>query len=176
MNAVDGRRFDHLARLLVTSAPRRSALAAMLASAIPAAVGPADDAFGARCLRNGQRCGRRSRTKGTSGVPCRSCCTGYAKRKRCACRGDGIGCNRPGQCCSGECVQGQCSGTCIALTDPCEPEADICCRSGAVCEESPNARRPVCCFPGGFPCDRPSDCCNGVCDHQTRRCLVPDPD
>ena len=173
---MDGTRFDRLARMMASPAPRRTAAAALFASVIPAALGPADDAMAARCLRNGQRCGRRSRTKDERGIPCRLCCTGYAKRKRCACRGDGIACNRPGQCCSGECVQNRCSGTCIALREPCEPETDLCCRAGAICEDTPRARRPVCCFPGGFPCDRLSDCCSGVCDHQTRRCLVADLD
>ena len=168
---VDGLRFDLLAQLLIRPASRRASLAAILSCIVPAVVGPAGRVIGARCLRNGQRCGRRSRTRNRSGISCRFCCTGHDKRKRCACRGAGNGCNRPGQCCSGECVQGSCSGTCIGLTDSCEPETDVCCRSGAVCQDAPRSNGPVCCLPGGFPCDRPSECCIGICDHETRRCF-----
>ncbi len=176
MTSVEGIRFDLLTRFLACSASRRHGLAALVALTVPATNRVAAGVSIEGCLRNGRRCGRRSRTRNRGGIPCRFCCTGYARRKRCACRGEGVACNRPGHCCSGECVQGSCSSTCIGLTESCEPETDLCCRSGAVCEDADRVSGPVCCLPGGFPCDRPSDCCNGICDHETRRCFVPDSD
>jgi hypothetical protein len=169
---VDDIRFDRLARVLARSATSRRGVAARVALTVAAFAGMSADEVAAKCLPNGERCGRRSRTKTHSGIPCRFCCTGCAKRKRCACRGDGIGCNRPGQCCSGECVQGSCSSTCIGLTDSCDPESDLCCRSGAVCNDTPRSRGPVCCLPSGFPCDHSSACCSGMCDQGTRRCAA----
>jgi hypothetical protein len=172
--SVEGIRFDHLTRFLAHSASRRHGLAALVTLFVPATSGFATGVAAERCLRNGRRCGRRSRTRNRGGIPCRFCCTGYARRKRCACRGEGVACNRPGHCCSGECVQGSCSSTCIGLTESCEPETDLCCRSGAVCDDAVHTSGPVCCLPGGFPCDRPSECCSSICDHDTRRCFFPE--
>ena len=174
---VDDVRIDRLARLLGARAPRRVGPAALLAAlSATASGGSTAGVRGKPCLRNGRRCGRRGRTPGKGGTPCRYCCSGYARRKRCACRGSGVSCNRLGQCCSGECVQGTCSNTCIALNGACDPKADLCCRSGAVCEDAAGADGPHCCLPAGFPCDRPAECCNGICDHDSRRCLVFDPE
>ena len=57
----------------------------------------------AACTRNGKTCGR-----GRKLTPCAKCCSGFnvttrSKKKKCACRPDGMDCNTPAQCCAGIC-------------------------------------------------------------------------
>jgi hypothetical protein len=59
------------------------------------------------CLRNGKRCG------GKKFRPCKKCCSGHArvsrrKKRTCACRPDGMTCEKPSQCCARICEQRVC--------------------------------------------------------------------
>ncbi|MCD6030171.1 MAG: hypothetical protein K0S78_2345 [Thermomicrobiales bacterium] len=60
------------------------------------------------CTRSGKKCGKGKKLK-----PCSKCCTGYnittrSKKKKCACRPDGMTCTTPSQCCAGICFDRLC--------------------------------------------------------------------
>jgi hypothetical protein len=60
------------------------------------------------CTRSGKKCGEGKKLK-----PCSKCCTGYnittrSKKKKCACRPDGIRCTQDAQCCAGVCFDRLC--------------------------------------------------------------------
>ncbi len=60
------------------------------------------------CTRSGKKCGKGKKLK-----PCSNCCTGYnittrSKKKKCACRPDGIRCTQDAQCCAGVCFDRLC--------------------------------------------------------------------
>lgn len=136
---MDDSRFDSLARALGRSVDRRAglrgavvALAGGVGLAEVAAAGPADE----QCLRNGQRCGKKS---GNNGRQCKDCCSRYwtngKKRKRCTCKPDGMACNNSSQCCAGICdpATGTCGQTCVEAGGSCT-SSDQCCDEFAVCE------------------------------------------
>lgn len=169
---MDDSRFDSLARALGRSVDRRAglrgavvALAGGVGLAAVAAAGPADE----QCLRNGQRCGKKS---GNNGRQCKDCCSRYwtngKKRKRCTCKPDGMHCNNSSQCCNGTCdpATSICGGSCLADFEPCETD-DQCC--GDRCFVGKGSFCITCVALGGACegdeqcCDQSSVCSQGIC-------------
>ena len=118
--AMDGTRFDGLARRLGSERSRRAALriagAGLIAGLAPALARPTDadsaPVEAQACLPLGTRCGGRLRT-GERQPACNKCCTSYTisqrnGQRRCSCRPDFRDCQRPDQCCSGICAPFDC--------------------------------------------------------------------
>lgn len=141
---MEDARFDRIARLLGRGVDRRAGfgaalagLAAALGRGTGAAAGPAEE----QCLRNGQRCGKKS---GNNGGPCKNCCSRYwttgTKRSRCTCKPDGMTCNNSSQCCNGTCTAGLCAPAC-ATGGSCTTDADCCpdesCAEGTCVADTP---------------------------------------
>jgi hypothetical protein len=119
---LDGKRFDHVVRILGTGAGRRTTLkllgAALLGSGLARGVAgaPGDDVTVERCRADGKRCNPNGRGRRA----CERCCAnigadneyvveGRNGGSRCACRPDGnTGCANSSQCCSGQCTEGVC--------------------------------------------------------------------
>jgi hypothetical protein len=112
-DAMDDSRLDHVARLLGRAADRRSlagaAAALVFAGALPAAARSGRTG----CIRDGERCGKHA-------GDCSRCCSKFSLydsndliptgRRHCACRPEGMPCQRNAQCCQGVCNPD--SGTC----------------------------------------------------------------
>ena len=91
---------------------------------------------------------------------------------------DGTDCGTNGQCQNGRCVE-----PCLAVNAVCDPNNDTCCSGeggtcgeNAACSEAGEGR---CCRPEGAFCERPCDCCEGVCAggvccQPFRQCNAPD--
>ena len=123
---MDDKRFDALAKTLVSGASRRGiakgavggALAGVLAR-LAAGAGTAQErgAGAEHCAANGQKCDP-ARRLGTGHLhPCDRCCSDYSVRvrdgkRRCACKPAGEACRggKAFQCCSGVCNGGFCTG------------------------------------------------------------------
>ncbi|MCA9599700.1 MAG: hypothetical protein KC776_40605, partial [Myxococcales bacterium] len=76
------------------------------------------------------------------------------------CKSVGEGCAEFGECCSGKCAQGVCTG-CSAAGDPCVGPADCC--VDLVC----NAGTCAACSLDGAGCTLATDCCSGICKQGT---------
>jgi hypothetical protein len=118
---VDSRRFDEMARWLARTLPRRTVVEGSTAAGVLSWLGFDESIRGERkrqrkpkakaCLPNGKPCGKGK--KGKKLTPCSKCCSGNnittrSKKKKCACRPDGMTCTTPSQCCAGICFDGLC--------------------------------------------------------------------
>jgi hypothetical protein len=183
---MDASRFDALVRACSSSGSRRRALGVIVAGAL-APLGAAAKPEPAKCLAVGKRCsepaaeeaahGRhKGEHKGKGKVKhhppsCEKCCSRFGAagadgKARCACKGEGVACANPSQCCSGDCRDGNCTA--------CPPNT-VFCPDGCAnlqtdknhcggCDHACDVGQP--CQDGQCVCDDQS-CPDGCCDGAT---------
>src|SRR5688500_17894265 len=110
-----------MARWLARTLPRRTVVEGSTAAGVLSWLGFDESIRGERkrqrkpkakaCLPNGKPCGKGK--KGEKLTPCSKCCSGNnittrSKKKKCACRPDGMTCTTPSQCCAGICFDRLC--------------------------------------------------------------------
>lgn len=123
---MESNRFDAIVRTLARPASRRRTLAGVIATALAPLAEAAAEPQPAKCLPNGKRCrqpasdaadhGKAKRGgKGNHHPPsCTKCCSRLGTpdangKARCTCKSEGIACDAPSQCCSGDCRNGNCT-------------------------------------------------------------------
>lgn len=135
MKAMDGRRFDEIAKSLARVKSRRRVVGAAVgvaAGALAGRFGVGEAATRSRCV--GERCRRHAQ-----------CASGYCYRGRCTCLPNELKCG---------------CGCCPFGEECCNPSCGICVRPGGACPEifcEPPNCRGVTCPPGKFP-DRNRHC------------------
>lgn len=127
--------------------------------------GPAGASEAARCLGDGQRCGKGSGKRGKKDTPCTGCCSKHASPRsqgpqRCACKPDKMACANNAQCCGGRCIGGQCG--------PCKPGQLLCKPVGCVEIASDDEHCGRC----WNACSADQGCVGGRCTCTAKRCPV----
>ncbi|HEU5431321.1 MAG TPA: hypothetical protein VFU81_06650, partial [Thermomicrobiales bacterium] len=177
---MDPKQFDLLSRRLSAAGTRRRALTAIVAAALAPLAATAKPEPAA-CLPAGRRCSRpaaaavhgngKRTARGKHRPPaCDKCCsrfgsTGLDGKPRCTCKGEGIACDNPSQCCSGQCRDGGCTA-CPANTVFCPDGCANLQTDNNHCGSCENACDPgQRCQDGTCVCDAqscPTGCCGGA--------------
>jgi hypothetical protein len=195
---MDGARFDALTRALRRRGSRRGALGALTLAAF-APLGGAARPEPAKCLTIGERCrlaaeppqaphhGKGKKGKGKHHPPsCSKCCSRLGSadpngKARCTCKGEGIACDNPSQCCSGQCRDGACTAclpNTVFCSDGCanlQTDANHCGSCEHACDSGQRCQDGTCVCPSGVICSVGGCCANAndVCD-QNDQCCSPE--